>query len=191
MQLHILAQASLKARLFPTWISLPEVTGHSKPLPKKKGQHEYHSWRLSWLCDLFSKSKASKLADHRPYDSKSLWMKALSPPYSLIYSLSQEELATLHKFIDENLAIGNPSSCSPLGALVLFIQKKDSSLDLHQISRPQPNFQEKLIHTSTHLQPSRCTMKAWVYTRSSLHATPCMDFNLETNGRQHSKPHYG
>ena len=42
-----------------------------------------------------------------------------------------KELAALHKFIDENLATGfiRPS-CSPCGALVLFIWKKDGSLRL-------------------------------------------------------------
>jgi len=81
--------------------------------------------------DVFSKSKAGKLANHRPYDLKITLDKGTSPPYSPIYSLSQEELMALHKFIDENLATGliRPSY-SPHGAPVLFIQKKDGSLQL-------------------------------------------------------------
>jgi len=87
---------------------------------------DYHDF-----ADVFSKSKASKLADHRPYDLKITLDEGTSPPYGLIYSLSQEELAALCKFIDENLATGliHPSH-SPHGAPVLFIQKKDGSLRL-------------------------------------------------------------
>ena len=52
-------------------------------------------------------------------------------PFGPIYSLSKEELAALCKFIDENLATGFICpSCSPCGALVLFIRKKDGSLRL-------------------------------------------------------------
>src|SRR5882724_1932083 len=87
---------------------------------------DYHDF-----TDIFSKSKASKLADHRPYNLKITLDEGTSPPYSPIYSLSQEELATLHKLIDENLATGLICpSCSPHGAPVLFIRKKDGSLQL-------------------------------------------------------------
>ena len=62
---------------------------------------DYHDF-----TDMFSKSKASKLANHRPYDLKITLDKGTSPPFSPIYSLSQEELVALRKFIDENLATG-------------------------------------------------------------------------------------
>jgi len=83
------------------------------------------------LADIFSKSKAGKLADHQPYNLKITLDEGTSPPYCPIYSLSQEELAALHKFIDKNLVTGliHPSH-SPHGAPVLFIQKKDGSLQL-------------------------------------------------------------
>ena len=58
------------------------------------------------------------------------------PPLEPIYSLSQEELLALRKFIDENTATGFiHRSCSPHGAPVLFIQKKDGSLQLCCIFR--------------------------------------------------------
>ena len=81
------------------------------------------------FVDVFSKSKAGKLADHRLYDLKITLDEGTVPLFGPIYSLSQEELVTLHKFIDENLATGFicPSH-SPCGALVLFIQRKDGSL---------------------------------------------------------------
>ena len=85
---------------------------------------EYHDF-----VDMFSKSKAGKLADHQPYNLKITLDEGTSPPFGPIYSLSQEELAALCKFIDENLATGfiRPSH-SLHGAPVLFIQKKDGSL---------------------------------------------------------------
>ena len=98
---------------FQLRISVPETTGHSattsalvdlSTLPE-----EYHDF-----ADVFNKSKAGKLADHRPYDLKITLDEGTVPPFGPIYSLSQEELATLCKFIDENLATGfiHPSSAS-------------------------------------------------------------------------------
>jgi hypothetical protein len=53
-----------------------------------------------------------------------------TPPFSLIYSLSEVKLA-LKKFLDENLTNSfiHPSQ-SPAGASILFIKKKDSLLHL-------------------------------------------------------------
>ena len=103
---------------FQPWISLPEVTGHSTTTSKilvnmNTIPKDYHDF-----TDVFSKSKAGKLADHQPYDLKITLDEGTSPPFSPIYSLSQEELVALHKFIDENLATGliHPSH-SPHGAL--------------------------------------------------------------------------
>ena len=110
-------------------LPLPEVTGQltsSVPVDLSALPEAYHDF-----TDIFSKSKAGKLADHRPYDLKITLDEGTVPPFGPIYSLSQEELAALRKFIDENLATGFICpSCSPCGALVLFIQKKDGSLRL-------------------------------------------------------------
>ena len=85
---------------------------------------EYHDF-----ADVFSKTKAGKLAEHRPYDLKIMLDEGTAPPFGPIYSLSQEELAALHKFIDGNLATGFICpSWSLCGAPVLFIRKKDGSL---------------------------------------------------------------
>jgi len=87
---------------------------------------EYHNF-----AGVFSKTKASKLAEHWPYNLKINLDKGIAPPFGPIYSVSQEELVALHKSINENLATGfiRPSH-SPHGAPVLFICKKDSSLQL-------------------------------------------------------------
>src|SRR5882724_2147750 len=84
---------------FQLQISLPEVTGHSMTTSKTKVDmstipKDYHDF-----ADICSKFKASKLADHQPYNLKITLDEGTSPPYGLIYSLSQEELATLHNFI--------------------------------------------------------------------------------------------
>ena len=114
---------------FQLRISLPEVTGQSTssvPVDLSALLEEYHDF-----ADVFSKSRAGKLADHRPYNLKNTLDEGTVPPFGPIYSLSQEELAALRKFIDENLATGfiRPSH-SPCGAPVLFIRKKDGSLRL-------------------------------------------------------------
>ena len=76
-------------------------------------------------------SKAGVLADHHPYDLKITLKEGASPPLGPIYSLSQEKLLALHKYIDEKTATGfiHPS-LSPHRAPVLFIWKKDGSLHL-------------------------------------------------------------
>ena len=104
-----------------------EVTSQSTsstPVDLSVLLEEYHNF-----VDIFSKSKAGKLADHRPYDLKITLDKGTILPFGPIYSSSQEELGALCKSIDENLATGfiHPSH-SPCGAPVLFIRKKDGSL---------------------------------------------------------------
>jgi len=119
------------SKFFQLHISLPEVTGHSTtsseiPVKMSAVPGDYHDF-----VDMFSKYKASKLANHWPYDLKITLVEGTSLPYGPIYSLSQEELTPLCKFIDKNLTTGFICpSCSPHGAPVLFIQKKDGSLQL-------------------------------------------------------------
>ena len=68
---------------------------------------------------------------HRKYDLKIDLEEGTSPPLGTIYSLSPVELEALRTFIDENLCTSfiQPSS-SPHAAPVLFIKKKDGSLQL-------------------------------------------------------------
>src|SRR5882724_749745 len=119
------------SKCFQLWISHPEVTSQTTTTMEKMVDmnnipEEYHNF-----ADVFSKSKAGKLAEHRPYDLKINLDEGTAPPFGPIYSLSQEELAALRKFIDDNLATGFICpSCSPHGAPVLFICKKDGSLRL-------------------------------------------------------------
>jgi len=87
---------------------------------------EYHKY-----ADVFSKSKAETLAPHRPYDLRIDLEKDSHPPVGTIYSLSKFEQEALKEFIDENLTNGFICSTSlPHGAPVLFVKKKDGSLQL-------------------------------------------------------------
>ena len=72
-------------------ISLPEVTGHSTSstlVDLSMLPEDYHNF-----TDVFSKSKAGKLAEHQPYNLKITLDKGTVPPFGPIYSFSQEELS--------------------------------------------------------------------------------------------------
>ena len=87
---------------------------------------EFHEY-----ADVFSKSRANELAQHRPYDLKIELEEGAEPPVGRMYSLSDRELQALRQFLDENLAAGfiRPSRSSH-GAPILFAKKKDGSLRL-------------------------------------------------------------
>jgi len=101
--------------------SPPDVDTDTSRIPS-----EYHDY-----LDVFSKSKADQLPEHRPYDHSIVLEDGETPPMGPIYSLSEVELTTLREFIQENLQKGyiRPSK-SPCGAPVLFDKKKDGSLRL-------------------------------------------------------------
>ena len=81
--------------------------------------------------DVFSKVKADKLPEHRPYDHRIPLEEGKCPLYGPIYNLSQTELEALRKYIDDNLTKRFiRHSQSPCGASILFAKKADSSLRL-------------------------------------------------------------
>ena len=87
---------------------------------------DYHDF-----ADVFSKSRASTLPPHRPYDLSIDLEEGAEPPIGRMYSLSETEMAALREFLDENLRNGfvRPSNSSH-GAPILFVKKKDGSLRL-------------------------------------------------------------
>jgi len=87
---------------------------------------EYHKY-----TDVFSKSKAETLAPYHPYDLQIDLEKDFHPLVGTIYSLSKFEQETLKEFIDENLTNRFiRSTSSPHEVPVLFVKKKDGSLQL-------------------------------------------------------------
>ena len=126
---------------FKLWISLPKVTGQSMTTSKILVDicsipKDYHDF-----ADMFSKSKAGKLADHRPYNLKITLDEGTSPPFGPIDSLSQEELAALHKVFDDNFATGFICpSCSPHGALVPFIPRNMALFNFLSTSEASTRF---------------------------------------------------
>lgn len=79
--------------------------------------------------DVFEKKNADLLPEHRPYDCGVELQEGAQPPFGPIYNLSQNELAALKDYVEENLAKGFiRHSKSPAGAPILFVKKKDGSL---------------------------------------------------------------
>ena len=87
---------------------------------------EYHDF-----LDVFSQTQADKLPPHRKADHKIELMPGKEPPYGPLYSMSQDELKVLKKFLDENLEKGfiRPSN-SPAASPVLFARKPSGGLRL-------------------------------------------------------------
>ena len=115
-----------KIHLSDPSVSAKSASVSDEPPDLSQVPKEYHDF-----ADVFSKSKAFKLAPHRPYDLKIELEEGSAPPVTPMYPLSQTELQTLRDFIEEHLRAGFiRSTTSPHGAPVLFIKKKDGSLRL-------------------------------------------------------------
>ena len=126
---------------------------------------DYHDF-----TNVFSKTHACMLAPHQPYDLKIELEEGTSPPFGLIYSLSQSELKSLQEFVDEHLTMNFIYlSQSPGRALVLFMCKKDSSLQLcvnfHSLNKITKKDCYPLPHISD-LLDSLC--KAKIYLKINL-----------------------
>ncbi|KAE8216955.1 hypothetical protein CF319_g8841, partial [Tilletia indica] len=83
------------------------------------------------FLDVFRKSSADKLPEHRHYDHKITLQPGTTPTFGPIYSLTNGEHTALRSYIDEMLDKGfiRPSSY-PAGSPVLFVPKSDGSLRL-------------------------------------------------------------
>jgi len=179
---HVLARMQTQRfTMFQLRILLPEVMGHSamtNSVDLANLLKEYHD-----LADMFSKTKAGKLAEHRPYNLKITLDKGTAPPFGPIYSLSQEELVALCQFIDESLATGFICpSWSLCGAWSSLLGKGWLASTLCQFPRPQPNFQDGSLPTPTHLWPPRCTEKGMGLHQNRPLA--CISFSVHYSWRQ-------
>jgi len=103
-----------------------KFTTISKKINLSSIPEEYHKY-----ADVFSKSKAETLALYCSYNLQIELEKDSHPPVRTIYFLSKFEQETLKEFIDENLTNRFIySTLSSHGAPVLFVKKKDESLQL-------------------------------------------------------------
>uniref|UniRef100_A0A8C1U5W3 Gypsy retrotransposon integrase-like protein 1 n=1 Tax=Cyprinus carpio TaxID=7962 RepID=A0A8C1U5W3_CYPCA len=84
----------------------------------------YHDLRA-----VFSRSRATSLPPHRPYDCSISLLPGTTPPRGRLFSLSIPEREALENYLSEALHAGTivPSS-SPAGAGFFFVKKKDGSL---------------------------------------------------------------
>uniref|UniRef100_A0A3B3IPI7 Gypsy retrotransposon integrase-like protein 1 n=1 Tax=Oryzias latipes TaxID=8090 RepID=A0A3B3IPI7_ORYLA len=81
------------------------------------------------LKAVFSKSKASALPPHRPYDCAITLLPGAPLPKGRLFNLSGPERSAMEQYIQEALSLGHirPSS-SPVGAGFFFVAKKDKTL---------------------------------------------------------------
>uniref|UniRef100_A0A3B3DGY8 Gypsy retrotransposon integrase-like protein 1 n=1 Tax=Oryzias melastigma TaxID=30732 RepID=A0A3B3DGY8_ORYME len=81
------------------------------------------------LKEVFSKTRATSLPPHRPYDCVIDLLPGTTPPRGRLYSLSSPEQQAMQEYIEDALASGliRPSS-SPAGAGFFFVKKKDGGL---------------------------------------------------------------
>ena len=86
---------------------------------------DYHDFK-----EVFSKTKATSLPPHRPYDCAIDLQPGISPPKEWLYSLCAPEREAMEAYINDSLAAGIicPSS-SPAGAGFFFVAK-DKTLRL-------------------------------------------------------------
>ncbi len=78
---------------------------------------------------VFSRSQATSLPPHRPYDCSINLLPGTMPPRGRLYSLSAPEREALEKYLTESLAAEIiVLSSSPGGAGFFFVKKKDGSL---------------------------------------------------------------
>ena len=153
---------------------------------------DYHDF-----ADVFSKAKADTPAPHQPYDLKITLKDGKEPPQPLIYPLSTSELKALWEFLNEYLNIGfiRPSqpSQSSHGALILFVKKKDGSLQLcinfHALNKVTKKDQYTLPLISDLLDAPQ---KARIYSKINLHHTYHLVQITEGNEWKTAfKTHYG
>ena len=95
------------------------TTDSAKKLPT-----EYYDF-----LDVFSWANLNILLPHRPYDHKIPLMEEKTPLWSLLYSMSQDELKVLKKYLKENLNKGFIRACFfPTASPVLFACKPEGGL---------------------------------------------------------------
>jgi hypothetical protein len=97
---------------------LPSLDGelHPHEIPSHYKEFKY----------VFKKKNVNILSKHWPYN---YFEEGVQSPFKPIYNLSQDELLTLHEYINKNLENGFIwHSKFPTSAPINFVKKKDGSL---------------------------------------------------------------
>ena len=85
---------------------------------------EYHQF-----LDVFSRQKADTLPVHQSYDHKIPLEDEKQPTFEALYSMSQDELKVLRKYLNDHLFKGFIRASSSLAAAsVLFVHKSEGGL---------------------------------------------------------------
>jgi hypothetical protein len=85
---------------------------------------EYHD-----LLEVFSREDSNKLPERRAYDHKIELEDGKQHRFGPLYSMSQDELRVLRKYLDDNLSKGFiRASTSPVASPVIFVKKPGGSL---------------------------------------------------------------
>ena len=80
---------------------------------------------------VFSKKKVNELPAHRMHNHAINLKGTGDPPFHPLYNLSGNKLKVLWDYLADNLAKGFIQALtSPLGVLILFVKKKDGTLQL-------------------------------------------------------------
>ena len=83
------------------------------------------------FTEVFSKKKANKLPVHETHNHTIDLEGTGDPPFGPLYNLSGNELKVLWDYLADNLAKGFIwASTSPSGVPILFVKKKDGTLQL-------------------------------------------------------------
>ena len=113
-------------KLYMSEITPADANANASPDPVSMIPAEYQDY-----ADVFSKTEAHKLPEHRPYNLSIPLQEGTTPPFRPVYNLSPLELDVLRKYIDDNLRKGFiRHSQSPVSAPILFVKKADGSLHL-------------------------------------------------------------
>jgi hypothetical protein len=107
-------------------IKSEDAAKSEEELFKRRVPEEYHDF-----ADVFSEQEAKTLPPNRNYDLKIETEDNKDPPLGKIYAMSATELEALKNYIDEMMGKGFiRTSSSPVRAPVLFVKKKNGSLQL-------------------------------------------------------------
>lgn len=98
-------------------------------IPKDANPKDYLPPQYHDFLDVFDRDKANTLPPHRPWDHPIDLEPGKQPPAAKPYSMNQNELKALRKYLDEELSKGFIRvSRSPAAAPVLFVKKQNGDL---------------------------------------------------------------